>query len=530
MEMESTSGRRTAVVDSCKRNNSKRRNYSVFEVPSNFFYSCRFVEWISTGTATESTLDERETAAEKKNFSCSERWTCNTCNSSFESLHDQRSHFKSDFHRFNIKLSIAEKDTVKEEDFDEWISTSSVKDYDTSSISGSEDEDEDDREFGHLSDLTRGLLGSKKQKLFLHLPNGELMSFWKCLLLGDSEKALLEHDLSWSMNDDDTSFVTLREVTEKLLNVIHEPRDNTHFRVMLLASGGHFAGCVFDGNSVVAHKTFHRYVTRAKAGKKQSSEDASGKNAHSAGASIRRHNELALKKDIQELLAAWKPYIDASACIFIHAPSHNRQLLFDGQNPCFSCQRNVIRRIPLTVQRPTFKEAQRLYKILTQISTEPYEEIVPIIKEKSTSTPGKDKLRNNLDKRDVSEDSFVEKVEIVHMFSPLHEAAKAGNADKVLELLEQGLDPCLIDERGRTPYRIAAGKEVRNSFRRFMALNLDKWDWQAAKVPSPLTKEMEVSQNAKQAKKDAKRKARAKEVKLLREAREKKVQVFISLS
>lgn len=40
----------------------------------------------------------------------------------------------------------------------------------------------------------------------------------------------------------------------------------------------------------------YRYVIRAKAGKKQSSKDASGKIAHSAGAALRRHNELALKK------------------------------------------------------------------------------------------------------------------------------------------------------------------------------------------------------------------------------------------
>lgn len=39
-----------------------------------------------------------------------------------------------------------------------------------------------------------------------------------------------------------------------------------------------------------------RYVIRAGAGKKQSSKDASGKIAHSAGSSIRRYNELALKK------------------------------------------------------------------------------------------------------------------------------------------------------------------------------------------------------------------------------------------
>jgi hypothetical protein len=39
-----------------------------------------------------------------------------------------------------------------------------------------------------------------------------------------------------------------------------------------------------------------RYVVRAKAGRKQSSKDASGKGVHSAGASLRRYNELALKK------------------------------------------------------------------------------------------------------------------------------------------------------------------------------------------------------------------------------------------
>ena len=37
-----------------------------------------------------------------------------------------------------------------------------------------------------------------------------------------------------------------------------------------------------------------------------------------------------------------------------------------------------------------------------------------------------------------------------------------------------------------------------NTFRRFMALDADKWDWKAAKVPNPLTKGMEESQQAKQ--------------------------------
>ncbi|KAI3829191.1 hypothetical protein L1987_03308 [Smallanthus sonchifolius] len=531
--MEFTSGHRAAVANSDEQNKFKRKNYSIFEVPSSLFDSCRLIELLSPSertTPTGNTSDESEAAAaEEKNISYTERRTCNTCKYSFDSLHDQRSHFSSEFHRFNIKLSIAGKDTIKEDDFNQSSSNSLVKDYDIiSSVSGSEDED--NREFGGHSDLTRGLLVSTKQKVFVRLPHGEMVSFWKCLLLGGSEKIIFEHDLSGSRKDDDTSFVTVTEVIEKLLNVINEPRNNTCLRVMLLASGGHFAGCVFDGNTVVTHKTFHRYVVRAKAGKKQSSEDAGGKIAHSAGASIRRHNELALNKDIRELLTAWKPYFDRSTGVFIHAPSHNRKLLFDGENPCIRCQKNVIRHIPLTVQRPTFQEAQRLYKILTQISTEPYEETLPVIKEDSPSTFGKENTNNNLEIENLSEGDLVKSVQRVHMSLPLHEAAKAGNAEKILELLEQGFDPCVIDERGRTAYRLAAGKEVRNTFRRFMALNPDKWDWQAAKVPSPYTKDMEESQNAKQANKDAKRKARAKELKRLRKATEKKAKEGVPCS
>ena len=47
--------------------------------------------------------------------------------------------------------------------------------------------------------------------------------------------------------------------------------------------------------SVLCHKTFHRYVVRAKRGTCQSSHDSKGGSApKSAGASLRRHNEAAL--------------------------------------------------------------------------------------------------------------------------------------------------------------------------------------------------------------------------------------------
>ncbi|XP_050386642.1 uncharacterized protein LOC126802963 isoform X1 [Argentina anserina] len=508
----------------------EKRHRSIFELPPEFFDSCALLTpsglsvastFETSNSSAVETLDESPSDNTDQDRSqsgaVSIRLTCNTCKAEFESLQDQRVHFKSDIHRFNVKLSLAGKSIVKEEDFDE-LTSDSFKDFDVSSISGSED-DESEKVGPYKPSRA-----SARQKLFIHLQTGERISIWKCLITNESGP---ESDLSCD------------ELLGRLNAVVHEPRDNTCFRVVLLASGGHFAGCVFDGNRIVAHKTFHRYVVRAKSGKKQSSNDAS-RFAHSAGASLRRHNELALKKDIQELLAAWKPFFDASSCVFVYAPSSNHQLLSNGEKPYFSQQK--VRNIPITIRRPTMKEARRIYEQLTQVSNEQEEIEAPLFtKEEKPSTSGIDTdTISSMGKLNIVEPSteacsstresdelpiLSESHNDVNGFStPLHEAAQSGNALKVLELLEQGLDPCAIDERGQTPYMVANEKEVRNTFRRFMAAHLEKWDWNAAKVPSALTKEMEESQAAKQAEKEAKRKARAKELKKLRKEKEKKAQ------
>lgn len=424
---------------------------------------------------------------------------------------------------------------MKEEDFED-LTSDFVKDYDVSSISGSESDDDDDSENESRSqNLVPNKSGiSLKQKLFVSLQTGQRVSVWKSLIMNVSENVVYEDEQ------------VQKNLVERLKSLTVEPSDKTRLRIVLLASGGHFAGCVFDGDTVVAHKTFHRYVVRAKAGKKQSAKDASGRTVHSAGASLRRYNELALKKEVHELLTAWRPYFDASICIFIHAPSSSRELLYDGEKPCFT-NPQCVRNIAMIVRRPTLREAKRIYGQLTLVSYEADEkEIlqsnqqdgVPIRKAKRNGAPTVSKVDiAGLDENDKAEvcssnqndeplilSDDISENELPVISTPLHQAAQSGDSEKVMELLEQGLDPCVKDERGRTPYMLAPDKEVRNTFRRFMASNLDKWDWNAAKVPSALTKEMEESQAAKQAEKDAKRKARAKELKKLRKAKEKKAQ------
>ncbi|ESQ36824.1 hypothetical protein EUTSA_v10007219mg [Eutrema salsugineum] len=511
---------------------------SIFDLTAEFFDSCRLLNpSVRLGPVVSPALDpdNRDEAEERSSNDgvILDRWTCNTCKIEFVSLHDQRSHFKSDIHRLNIKLSLAGKAILKEEDVDE-LTSESVQDYDVSSISGSEDEAEAARPLFQV-DAQKGI---DKKKLFIRLQSGEIVSIWRSLIMDEAERFSYGNDRGFSA--DDCGGLGENEVTERLRNLVRENTVDSQMRVVLLASGGHFAGSVFNGKSVVAHKTFHRYVVRAKAGKKQSTKDGSGRSIHSAGASLRRYNELALKKDIQELLASWKPYFDGASCVFVHAPSSSRQLLFNGGKPYFSSQNCAVRNVPFTIRRPTFKESQRIYNQLNQvvylteeIFVNPPEEAKATTVVQTHSEGSGEILRQEEPDETSSasiilgEPSLIEAdagVGVTGSSTPLHEAAKSGDCERVLELLEEGMDPCARDERGRTPYMVANEKEARNTFRRFMASNLEKWNWHDAKVPSPLTKEMEESQAAKQAEKDAKKKARAKEMKKLRKAREKKAQ------
>lgn len=528
---------------------------SLFDLPTDFFQFCRllpFHHFLNTpleepspspqpgsngafarieGVAVGEEFPSKVTEEAVKG----QRWTCNICKSEFESLQDQRFHFKSDLHRLNIKLCVAGKNIVKEEEFDEQGFDSLFENFEVSSISGSEDEIEK----GAVPSLkTRE---GSKQKLHIRLHSGERVSVWRNFILDESEDVSLdEYKVKQARNDGSTLVIGEDELTRRLKNLLFEPRDRTHLRIVLLLTGGHFAGCVFDGNSIIAHKTFHRYVVRAKAGKKQSTKDATGKSAHSAGSSIRRYNEAALKKEIQDLLVAWKSYISSSLCIFVYAPSRNRQILFDGEKQHISFHGHVTRHIPLTVRRPTLKEAKRIYFCLTQLSFEVDEKDCPLeepnlhtVEEKINQLSQELHLNEHVEVKTSAPllasdvEHFPCDIDNINLSqcenrsTPLHAAAQSGNVQWTLELLKQGCNPCLKDERGRTPYMLASEKEVRYTFRRFMAENLDRWDWHAAHVPSPLPREMEEYQAAKQAEKDAKRKAKAKELKKLRKEKEK---------
>lgn len=337
---------------------------------------------------------------------------------------------------------------------------------------------------------------------------------------------------------------------------------------VIMLGGGHFAGAIFDclkGEPLV-HKTFHRYTVRRKQGGGQSANDQSKGAAKSAGADLRRYNEQALRKDIQALLQTWNDRLKSCELIFVHAPSANRRVLFgegEGVGRSLDPGDPRIRNLPFTTKRPTVNELKRSFVELSTIKvsridaaslaeSEDRRRSVPeSVKVRKTPEPGLT-LPSLAEPVDEALEKLVElarkgKTQALvthlekHSLPPdvpipsslvdarnrtiLHLAAYEGHAELVTRLLELGADPAAgldgseTSETGprRTAYEMSKDKEVRNAFRRAMASMPDRWNWGTAKVPSPLTKEMEEEQERKskerkkneRQKKDASRKTKS---------------------
>jgi len=103
---------------------------------------------------------------------------------------------------------------------------------------------------------------------------------------------------------------------------------------IMLCHGGDFAGAIYQNDVMLKHKTFHRYVKRAKQGKRQTNFLAKGRHyGASAGGQKRSVNETKLREEIQSLLTSWQECLQSQCTsIFLHCPGPvNTSTLF-GNN------------------------------------------------------------------------------------------------------------------------------------------------------------------------------------------------------
>lgn len=335
---------------------------------------------------------------------------------------------------------------------------------------------------------------------------------------------------------------------------------------LCMIGGGHFAAMVVSlaprqskhaastgpmnrEATVLAHKTFHRYTTRRKQGGSQSANDNAKGAAHSAGAGIRRYNEQALIDDVRALLQEWKALLDTSDLLFIRATgTTNRRTLFGPyENQVLRANDPRIRGFPFSTRRATQNELMRSFIELTRLKVR---EINPAAAATepakpppgTSSTPKQEKpaapalseeeqtallhttqiqalvrrsklpaLLSYLSANSLPPDfRFYPPAANHHAPTPLHLAAAQGGAALVTGLLARGgADPAVRSEEGKTPFELAGDRSTRDAFRVARGVvGEGRWDWDAAGVPSAVSKE-EVDRREERERKE--REARERE-------------------
>eukprot|EP01135_Chromosphaera_perkinsii_P010020 Nk52_evm55s1992 gene=Nk52_evmTU55s1992 len=494
--------------------------------------------------------------------------SCSVCQVKFEDVDELRGHHKLDWHRFNLKLKMKGRLGITEEEFEE-IAT------DLSSISGSESEDEGEGKEGEdrLNSICNSLetvniadsneesdamykFNRNSANLYLYNGAGETFSVLRSVIAERSK----------SGNARRRSEVTDDNVEALLDNMVNSISSEEKFWAVFLCNSGHFAAGIFQQGKLIDSKTFHRYTVRKKRGTAQSAHDASGAKAKSAGATLRRYNEQALKDNIRDLMAKWKDRLGACSHVFVHAPSSNADLVFSSTAKDGLLNRNDerLRNVSLPCRRPTVKELERVYSCLITASFYNTDEVqealnsyVKLVRGREARSPTpvslselspirkQSKETDEIDKGLKEEDNGLLKcikkqnlnelkcilkdvVDINELLpfgkteaTTLHMAAQLGRPNFVKYLLEIGADPTIRDSRERTPYKLASQKESRDEFRRYMGTNPDAWDYSKSDIPSSLTEEMESAKLEKQQAREAKLKEKKKRDKERQKAKKK---------
>ncbi|KAL1999895.1 hypothetical protein VTN02DRAFT_3828 [Thermoascus thermophilus] len=318
---------------------------------------------------------------------------------------------------------------------------------------------------------------------------------------------------------------------------------------LCMIGGGHFAAMVVSlapeiqkrpggveerQARVIAHKTFHRYTTRRKQGGAQSANDAAKGAAHSAGSSLRRYNEAALEKEIRELLDEWKEMINQAQLLFVRATgSTNRRILFGPYEGQVLRQNDPrLRGFPFSTRRATQGELMRCFKELTRVKVSQVDEAALQAAEtkqrEAVSKPPKPSPQQQPPKPKVSKEdeaallhtsqiqalirrskvpallSYISNNSISPSFTfypsdspqnfrsptPLHLAASSNSPAIVTALLTKAnADPTIVSGEGKTPFDLAGDRATRDAFRVARhELGESKWNWDAAHVPSPISK------------------------------------------
>ncbi|KAK0534717.1 hypothetical protein OC834_001773 [Tilletia horrida] len=125
---------------------------------------------------------------------------------------------------------------------------------------------------------------------------------------------------------------------------------------------------------LLAHKTIHRYTTRRKQGGSQSTQDASGKFAKSAGAQLRRYGEQSLRDEIRATLSSpgWRTLLAQTDRVWVRAGARAASGVLwnwpSGDSPLdIHRAHDTVVSVPVQTRKPTLGECVRIWAELSRV-------------------------------------------------------------------------------------------------------------------------------------------------------------------
>lgn len=546
---------------------------------------------------SEAEPTSRTEQLDNKNEGITSATSCSMCQVTFQGVQEQREHVRSDHHRYNLKCRMRGNAPLNEEAFAKLVGELDE------SISGSESEESEESDNGldgsKSEQSTLVALLKKQAKVSQGTEDdaspakkgrnpGKQPIYWFTSSLFPSNTSLGIYRALFTKEEQEETDYLVESVKNKQLPRSFKDRAPETANAAPVASskpgpniflcmvgGGHFAAMVValgpeidkkqgpDRQArVIAHKTFHRYTTRRKQGGGQSAMDGAKGAAQSGGAMIRRHNELALEREIRELLGGWKSLIDDCQLLFIRAAgTTNRRILFGSYEGSFLKQNDPrLRNFPFNTRRATQTELMRAFTELTRVKVSYIDEAAlaeaESKRQEEKAKPAKASAvqqKPKLSKEDEAALLHTTQIQALirrskapallsylsnnslspsfnfysstphqnyHAPTPLHLASSSNSPAIILALLTKAdADPTILNGDNKPPFDLAGDRPTRDAFRVARhELGESKWDWDSAHVPQALSK-AEADRRDEREKKEAEEaetKRRAAETERLR--------------
>ncbi|CAG8445899.1 12597_t:CDS:2 [Ambispora gerdemannii] len=466
---------------------------------------------------------------------------CATCGGLvFDSVDEQREHYRTDFHRFNAKRKLFDPNVepVAEEEFEEMLEEMTKSSSDTESTNSKASSQSSYDAVEALFKRHQPSTENDEFERTIHQDNSPYLWFSAPPVLREEiHLGIFKQIFPDPRHGDPIQYLKSAQIDGG-----GGDKESKRIWTMLMLSGGYFAGlvCALDpkktgkdsGMEPIVHKRVQRYTVRRKQGGAQSAHDQAKGGAKSAGADLRRFNEAKLQGEVRELLENWKDWIEKSDLVFVSAPGANKNIIYGYEGAVLRRADPRIRSFPFSTKRPAFKELKRSFNKLTTVkvselnaeslkkllsSRDPAEELASKLESlaKITTVPAKSKkpeppqepkkpeqteevrkfielirkgkldlMMGHMEKCAISPTISFETEEFKHTPTLLHVASSAGQPEIVAFFLEKhAADPTITSTTLKTPYDVALDKETRNAFRRYMAEHPDQWDWKMAHVP-----------------------------------------------